>query len=169
MPGKILLATALLSLASPALIGEDAPSPVEHKFEQILSWEGRWDVAEVDALSIVFERTARGSTMVERWETASGLHSMTVYHLDGDAIVATHYCPQGNQPRLVAGAGNGASIAFSFLDVTGLDEGESHAHSLSFEQTGEETIIRSEIYLGPEGIGDPTVLTLIRSPDTPAD
>ena len=161
---------ALAAIVPVALVGsslsarEPAASSAEERYEQIKGWEGRWNVEEVDALQIVFEQTARGHTMVERWETASGLHSMTVYHVDGDAIVATHYCPQGNQPSLVSGSGDLKTIAFEFRDMTGLDKGESHTHSLSFTQNLEGSLHRREVYMESSGLGDPTTLTLVRSP-----
>ena len=103
--------------------------------------------------------------MIERWETASGLHSMTVYHLDKDAIIATHYCPQGNQPRLEAGSGTLDHIEFGFRDITDLDESESLAHTLSFTQNADGSLRRSETYISGADLGDPTVLTLVRSPE----
>ena len=151
-------------LFSTTLVAQEAAAtltPAE-QFELIRSWEGRWKVAETSALEIVFESTARGSTMVERWETQSGLHSITVYHLDGDALLATHYCPQGNQPRLEAHVGEQGEIRFEFRDVTDLGEGESHTHDLWFTPGADGTIRRSEIYLGNEGLQEPGHYTLSR-------
>ena len=156
---------ALLAL-TPSLSAHN-PSPVtaEERYALIQSWEGRWEVEEIDSLQIVFEKTAKGHTMIERWETASGLHSMTVYHLDDDLIIATHYCPQGNQPRLQAGSGTLGHIDFDFRDVTDLDEGESHAHTLSFTKNSDGSLRRSETYMSGDDLGDPTILTLVRSPE----
>ena len=158
-----IAAAALLALVSPALAEDAAPSVAEQQFAQILGWEGRWKVAETDALEIVFEVTARGKTVVERWETSAGLHSITVYHLDGDAVVATHYCPQGNQPRLQSVTGNNGAISFAFRDITGLDEGESHAFSLSYSAVEDGSLLRSETYRSAEGEGEPSSYTLTRA------
>lgn len=136
-------------------------SPAQ-QFEMIRSWEGRWQVAETSALEIVFEPTARGSAMIERWETKSGLHSVTIYHMDGGVLVATHYCPQGNQPRLEARSGPVGPVRFTFRDVTGLDEGESHAHDLAFAAADDGSIVRSEVYRGSEGLQEPSHYTLSR-------
>ena len=141
-------------------------SPSE-QFALIRSWEGRWDVAETSALRIVFKTTARGSAIVERWETAAGLHSMTVYHMDGEALVATHYCPQGNQPRLESRDARGGEIHFAFRDVTDLDIGESHAHALWFTPGADGTLQRSEVYHSEDGLQPPSVYTLTRAPAEP--
>ena len=148
---------------TPIVAQEDAATltPAE-QFELIRSWEGRWKVAETSALEIVFESAARGSSMIERWETQSGLHSITVYHMDGDVLLATHYCPQGNQPRLEAHLGESGEIRFEFRDVTDLGDGESHTHDLWFTPGPDGTIRRSEIYLGKEGLQEPGHYTLSR-------
>ncbi|WP_394727249.1 hypothetical protein [Altererythrobacter sp. GH1-8] len=153
----------LVGLASISHAEEAPASAADLQFAQIASWQGRWKVAETEALEIVFESTARGKTIVERWETGSGLHSITVYHLDGDRVVATHYCPQGNQPRLEAVAGGDDEIAFTFRDVTDLDEGESHTYSLRFKANSDGSLVRTEVYKGAEGIGDPSSYTLVRA------
>ena len=160
-----MLLLAMLALPSLAQAQEAALSLAERQYAQIVALEGRWQVAETDALQIVFEKTARGHTMVERWETASGLHSITVYHLDGDRLIATHYCPQGNQPRLESRAADGDRISFRFLDITGFDEGESHTQALEFRALDDGTIERTEVYIGPQGLGAPSTYTLTRMAD----
>ena len=144
----------------------DVASPAE-QFATIRSWEGRWQVAETSALEIVFEQTARGSAMIERWETRSGLHSITIYHLDGDALVATHYCPQGNQPRLEARSGPPGSVNFKFRDITGLDDGESHTHELAFVSADNGTVVRSEVYRSGAALEEPSSYTLSRKAVAP--
>jgi hypothetical protein len=158
------LAMALLpaaSMASPDTTPGLLTPP--EQFELIRSWEGRWQVAESTALHIVFEATARGSAMVERWETIAGLHSMTIYHMDGENLVATHYCPQGNQPRLESRDAASGELRFAFRDVTDLDAGEAHTHALWFTPGADGTLQRSEVYRGEDGLQPPSVYTLTRS------
>jgi hypothetical protein len=160
-----ILAIALLPGALYAQQEEQgAALTASQQFEQIRSWEGRWQVAETTALQIVFEATARGSAMVERWETTTGLHSMTIYHMDGEALVATHYCPQGNQPRLDSRGAASGEIRFAFRDVTDLDAGESHTHELWFTPGADGTLRRSEVYRGEDGLQAPSQYTLGRQP-----
>lgn len=157
------VALALATMAAPVSAQEAATAAAEQQFARIASLEGRWLVAETDALEIVFEITARGQTVIERWETASGLHSMTVYHRDGEKVVATHYCPQGNQPRFETVASDKDHIAFAFRDISGFEEGESHAFSLDFTFNNDGSLIRSETYRSAVGLGRPSSYKLIRS------
>jgi hypothetical protein len=45
-----------------------------------------------------------------------------MYHLDGDAVMVTHYCSIGNQPRMraVVPQGEIKSLKFTYVDVTNL-------------------------------------------------
>lgn len=45
---------------------------------------------------------------------------ITMFHLDGDRLLMTHYCGAGNQPRMKATSADGKSIAFDFVDATNL-------------------------------------------------
>jgi hypothetical protein len=47
---------------------------------------------------------------------------MTMYHLDGERLMLTHYCVAKNQPRLVATSfsDDGKTVTFTFLDGTNL-------------------------------------------------
>jgi hypothetical protein len=61
---------------------------------------------------------------------------MSVYHLDNDRLVMTHYCGQGNQPRMRAGKLEGGVLRFSLVDVTNLSRPEaSHMVAVTFTFT----------------------------------
>lgn len=164
MDKRLVAVLAISFLSSPTLAEEPGPTNAEAQFAAIAGWEGRWNVAETSALTIVFEITARGKTVIERWETDNGLHSMTVYHLNGDKVMATHYCPQGNQPRLESVMSDPASVVFAFKDVTDLDEGESHTFTLRYTALEDGTLKRTEVYRSAEGPGQPSSYTLSRTP-----
>jgi len=60
---------------------------------------------------------------------------LTVYHLDGDRLLLTHYCMAGNQPRMQARSFNPESgeLEFQFLDATNLTAaGTGHMHDARF-------------------------------------
>ncbi|HEY0026399.1 MAG TPA: energy transducer TonB [Allosphingosinicella sp.] len=132
-------------------------------FKQLSALVGTWRNADQpnSPLRIRFFLTAGGTTLVESWERAGTPHSLTLYHRDGAALVATHYCPRGNQPRLALSAAAGPNLHFTFRDATDLDPGESHLHDLSFNLTNPARPIRGETYL--QGArAEETTLTLVR-------
>jgi hypothetical protein len=121
-----LAAAPPMATAAPLSV---APAPVTAAaaFHQLKSLVGTWRNAERpdSPLRIRFYLTAGGTVLVESWEARGKPHSLTLYHRDGPALLATHYCPQGNQPRLPL-TPSGKNLAFTFRDATDLDPGESH-------------------------------------------
>lgn len=156
-----ILACALAANA-PGM-AEEVQSTSSMQFETIAALTGEWQVQEHATLRIVFEPTAGGSVIIERWMRGERMHSLTIYHLDGERLVATHYCPQGNQPRLVATDSDNGEIRFTFMDATGLDPNESYQHDLSLERNADGTVSRAETYWGPNGAGEESTLTLMRA------
>jgi len=46
---------------------------------------------------------------------------ITMFHMDGDRLLMTHYCAAGNQPRMAATVSpDGKTITFDFIDATNL-------------------------------------------------
>jgi hypothetical protein len=168
----IALTALALAFAPPAAA---EASPAATAFTQLSALVGTWRNADQpdSASRIRFTLTAGGTVLVESWERADGRsHSLTLYHRDGANLIATHYCPQGNQPTLVL-ARSGKSLAFAFRDATDLDRGESHLHDLSFDLGDPNHPIRTEVYRQGKK-REETILHLIRAdppapaPDVPA-
>jgi hypothetical protein len=163
---KAAIAAAIMSGAlsvNAPVMAQDVQSISSMHFETISALTGEWKVAEHASLRIVFEPTAGGSVIIERWMRGEQMHSLTIYHLDGEVLIATHYCPQGNQPRLAATDSGNGEIRFTFLDATGLDSNESYQHDLSIERNADGTVSRAETYWGPDGAGEESTLTLVRA------
>jgi hypothetical protein len=136
----------------------------EEAFAHITRMVGVWRPADnaQSSLRIHFYLTAGETVLVESWEVRGKPHSLTLYHRDGKDLLATHYCPQGNQPRLeLVGRGTGG-LHFTLRDVTDLDPtSESHQHDLWFDLSEPEYPVRSEIYASKEGVGAQERLRLV--------
>ncbi len=164
-----MIAAALaLALATPN--GQPSEAQVAAAFTQLKALVGDWRNAERpdSALRIRFSLTAGGTVLVEEWRRGTEPHSLTLYHRDGARLIATHYCPQGNQPRLVL-ASSGTKLSFRYRDATDLGAGESHLHDLAFNLTDPAHPVRSETYRSKAG-DEPSTLRLVREPGsiTPA-
>lgn len=137
-----------LSAVSTPSMAEQAQVTAVSQFRKMTTLAGEWTTQEHPSLRIIFELTAGGTVVVERWMVGERMHSMTVYHLDRDALMATHYCPQGNQPRLIMDSDSSENhVSFSFYDSTNLENLEqSHQHQLSFDFSSTGQITRGEAY-----------------------
>lgn len=135
-------------------------------FEEMKRLEGVWEKegATNSKFTVSFELTANDTVLVETWNYEGKKHSLTVYHPDGSDVIATHYCPQGNQPRLrLKGESTKSHILFEYFDATNLDSIEnSHQHSLSLILSEPlNRIQRKETYVSKAG-EKPSELILIR-------
>lgn len=136
-----------------ALVATAAPDGAA-AFTRLSALQGTWRIAADPAspLRIRFSLTARGTVLVEEWTARGKPHSLTLYHRDGAGLIATHYCPQGNQPRLALEGGAGATLRFAFRDATDLDPArESHQHALAFDLADPARPVRSEVYRSAKG------------------
>ncbi|MBB6521774.1 hypothetical protein [Pseudoteredinibacter isoporae] len=147
-----------LVLAIMFLIADEAnaQSKASEIFGNMKSLAGTWAVEgkEESNFRIDFELISNETVLVETWRRGSKKHSMTMYHLDGDTLLATHYCPQGNQPRLQLSKTSTAQLlSFDFLDATNLPSMDnSHQHSLGFELDKTfNKLLRKESYLSKSG------------------
>jgi len=119
-------------------------------FESLQRLAGQWqgETKEGRTLKVSLRPTAGGSVLVETWTLAPGRESLTLYHLDGDQLLATHYCPQGNQPRLrLRSVDAQGRMDFVFKDGSNTDKhGGWHQHAM-WIRVGEEGFTRSETYV----------------------
>jgi hypothetical protein len=163
------LAAAAIALALVPVDLAAAPRPVptasaHSAFDQLKTLVGTWHNAERpdSPLRIRFYLTAGGTVLVESWERGSSPHSLTLYHQDGARLIATHYCPQGNQPRLALQPRRG-TLQFAFVDATDLTPGESHLRHLGFDLSDPQRPVRTESYRAG-GKLEPSRLVLERRP-----
>lgn len=146
--------------------GAEGVAPAAAAFDRLMALEGVWHLAgrPEHGLRIRFYPTARGSVLVEEWTVNGQPHSLTLYHRDGDALLATHYCPQGNQPRMTGVPDADGAIRFAFRDATDLDPAtEQYQHDLWFALADPDHITRSEIYRDGEDGEHPSALELERA------
>lgn len=149
-----------------ALAAAAESGPAAAAFERLKALEGEWQLADDpgSALRIRFHPTAGGTVLVEEWRRDGRPHSLTLYHRDGETLLATHYCPQGNQPRMALAPADDGAIRFAFRDATDLDPAtEAYQHDLLFDLGAAGRVTRSEIYRDGEGGEHPSELVLERA------
>lgn len=106
-----------------------AESKNDVAWKQIQSLKGDWTASsEAGMLLLTYTVISGGSTVVETMKHSNGEPDMiTMYHRDGDALIATHYCSAGNQPRMKAKmvSDDGKRIAFDFMDGTNIKSADT--------------------------------------------
>ena len=78
-------------------------------------------------VEVDYRVTSNGSALMSEIKGKEDMISM--FHLDGDRVLMTHYCGAGNQPRMVASASpDGKTFTFDFLDATNLATPDAAPH-----------------------------------------
>lgn len=120
-------------------------------FKQLSALQGTWQGSYQNGSShqVEYKLMSRGSILVETWTMSPTSQSMTVYHLDGDRLFATHYCPQGNQPRLALDKAKSKDglLQFNFVDGNNLNNPKkSHQYQFQIRLKPDGSFSRSENY-----------------------
>jgi len=107
-------------------------------FDQFKSLVGHWEGTTNGGgkVSLTYELISNGSVLMERLSPGNEPDMVTMYSLEGDRIVVTHYCSAGNQPTMQTAAAPAAAgrYDFTFLRLSGAkspDEGHMTALSVS--------------------------------------
>jgi hypothetical protein len=110
----VLLAAATVSTAL-------AQSDARKTFDQLKTLSGNWEgkASNGKDLKVTFRPTSGGSALMS--EILGDEDMITMFHMDNNRVLATHYCGAGNQPRMQASMSpDGKTITFTFVDATNL-------------------------------------------------
>ncbi|MGA7574250.1 MAG: hypothetical protein WBV31_06250 [Terriglobales bacterium] len=142
MKSRIAISILFVLMAATAFAA-DAPaaqSDAQKAFDKLKSLSGSWE-GRVTAippttemgdmgnalLEVTLRTTSRGNALVHDMKEAGKPddpaqidHPVTMFYLDGDRLLLTHYCDAGNRPRMTGKISpDGKTVEFDFLDVSG--------------------------------------------------
>jgi hypothetical protein len=116
----VVIALALIGTArTPAAGKPNSVLAFEHLTSLVGEWKGVQDGTEI---KLTYTLTAAGSALMEEFRAGHTV-MMTMFTVDGDHLIATHYCSAGNQPQMMTGAitdPSAKSLAFTLSRVTGM-------------------------------------------------
>ena len=123
----ILVGVALLlcAVGGPSLLAGNDYSAFDRLKLLVGEWEGKTNSGPV---KITYTLVAGGTALMERMQPSNEPEMITMYSQDGDTVVVTHYCSQGNQPMMKTESMKAKADKYSFrlVSVSGLksaDEG----------------------------------------------
>lgn len=106
---------------------------------------------------------AAGSAVVHTYRQGSPGEMETVFHMDGDKLLLTHYCALQNAPVLrFEKSGKPGEIKFVFHGGTNFDSSvDAHLHESTFQVIDKDTVEqRSTVFTN--GKADPELKTVLR-------
>lgn len=108
-------------------------------FDKLKSLVGEWQgkSKEGKKVTVTYELVSNESVLLERLASENEPNMITMYHLDGDHLMMTHYCTAKNQPRMRAefGKDDNPVLQFEFIDATNLakaTDGHMHRMAITF-------------------------------------
>jgi hypothetical protein len=112
---RFALSVALISLSTLAFAQSDA----QKSFDKLKTLAGSWQGAyEGKPMQATLRVTSMGNAIVHEMKGSGPDDPITMFYLDGDRLLLTHYCDAGNRPRMVGKMSpDGKTLEFDFLDV----------------------------------------------------
>lgn len=122
---SIVLGVAMTLTLISATVARAAEKPKSAlAFERLAMLAGEWKGVQGDTeIKLTYTLTANGSALMEEFRPAGAAVMITMFTVDGDHLIATHYCSAGNQPQMVTKAiteSSWRSLTFSLVRVTGM-------------------------------------------------
>src|SRR5436309_14206865 len=137
-----------LVLAADPLAADKTTS--EEAFDRLATLKGEWrGEQEGVKISLIYRLTANGSALMEEFRPESGPVMITMFTVDGDHLIATHYCSAKNQPQMVTSPITEAQkpLASSLARITGLKSPEDwHNTGLIVIQEDADHLIQEWTY-----------------------
>src|SRR5881227_639208 len=122
----------------------------EEAFDRLATLKGEWrGEQEGVKISLIYTLTANGSALMEEFRPQSGAVMITMFTVDGDHLIATHFCSAKNQPEMVTSPITEVDkpLAFSLARVTGLKSPDDwHNTGLTLFQEDNDHLIQEWTY-----------------------
>lgn len=134
-----LVSIASIVLTMLALAGADTPSSIAKSpsWEKLKLLSGVWigttkEGGKPQPATVSFKLISDGSAIMSTLEEGTPHEMVTMFHEDGNELLATHYCAAHNQPRMQAVANADPNrIVFKFKDGTNIGPNDGHMVQLA--------------------------------------
>ena len=135
-----LVASIAFVAAVSAATAEKTAVPGKAAFDSLKALAGEWEgqagikgapskPGEPPA-KVVYRLVSNGAVVMETLFAGTSHEMITMYHLDGEELVLTHYCAAGNQPKmkLDPAASSARELKFAFAGGTNISDQGFHMH-----------------------------------------
>ena len=123
----IMVATAAVALPQQMPKASGPQSDAQKAFEKMKTLAGSWEGTVMGIpINFTIRAVSSGTAILHEGNTEKGVpnHEITMFYVEGDRLLATHYCDAGNRSNLEGKmSADGTSVEFNFVDVTGSTKG----------------------------------------------
>jgi len=160
-------AVAFATLTASAQRAE--PLSAQAAFDKLKSLAGEWtgkagDPGKEQNVTIIYRVTSGGHALAETMFPGTEHEMITMYHLDGDKLLLTHYCAVGNQPRMALTKKSTAdTLDFDFVGGTNMkSRKDGHMHAVRIRFVDHDTVASEWLYFKDGKNGGSEKFTLKR-------
>lgn len=138
----ILVAAAAIASSQQPAKSTVAQSDAQSAFNKLKTLAGSWEGVltgtgtpfDGKTMHFILRVTSTGNALLHEMTGLPGRPDdpITMFYLDDDRLLLTHYCDAGNRPRMTGKASpDGKTLEFEFLDVAGSTQ-KGHMHHVVF-------------------------------------
>jgi len=135
MKSRIAISLLFVLIAATAFAADTpaAQSEAQKSFDQLKTLAGTWEgTFEGHTLHVTLRVTSMGNALIHEMKGSGPEDPITMFNLDGDRLLLTHYCDVGNRPRMAGKMSpDGKTLEFEFLDVSGSTD-NGHMQHVTF-------------------------------------
>jgi hypothetical protein len=151
-----IIVLVTLALGSVVLLADEQKSKIERspgydKMKTLVgSWEGTADEGNQKIPTNARFKMISDDSALMAWlnEGSKNDEMITMFHMDGSDLMATHYCAAHNQPRMVLISGGDQNrLVFKFKDGTNIQPDAGHMQQVAFVIDGPNHHIEEWTYL----------------------
>jgi hypothetical protein len=149
----VLAITILAAGQNPAV----PPTRSTTTFTQMKSLVGEWEAVQ-DGVPVkeTYTLTANGSALMAETRPRNEPAMITMFTVDGDHLIATHYCVAGNQPQMVSRIPDDLQkgVTFTLARVTGMktpDDWHNTGVTITLDDANHMTQRWTYLYKGKTG------------------
>ena len=142
-----VLPALCLALIAPATSMAGHDGVAKQAFNKMKTLVGKWtgkmnDSGQSMAATVEYKLTGSDTALVETLGPGSPFEMVSVYHMDNDSLVMTHYCGAGNQPFMKFKPGKGANVVFfDFVSGSNMKPGDMHMHRVTHTFDGPDHVL----------------------------
>jgi hypothetical protein len=142
----IAAVSTLIALSAILVMAE---TDAHKQFDLLKGMEGNWagKNQQGQPVDVTFRMTAGGSALMSEIHGHGPEDMITMFHLDGDRLLMTHYCGAGNQPRMKVISADPKSISFEFVDGTNIGPGDGHMQQVTFTEPDADHQVEEWVFL----------------------
>jgi hypothetical protein len=151
----VVAMACVTSVAQTTTPPKNAPSDAQKMFDSMKALAGTWQGTIMGISINVTIRVASSGTAILHEATTDGgrppNHEITMFYVEGDRLLATHYCDGDNRARFEGKMSpDGKKSEFTSLDVTGATQGGLVKH-MAFTMIDANKHLVEFTFIRPDG------------------